>query len=63
MNCASYVLKGEAHFWWKGAQRMLRGGDEGEEPICWHEMKRAFFHKYYPLVSQYRNEATFLNLK
>ena len=54
MNCASYVLRGEAHFWWNGAQIMLRSGAEGEEPICWHEMKRTFFHKYYPPVSQYR---------
>ena len=43
--------------------RALKGGEEDEEPICWHEMKRAFFHKYYPLVNQYQNEAAFLNLR
>lgn len=63
VNCTSYMLKGEVHFWWKTAQRTLKGGEKDEEPICWHEMKRALFHKYFPLVNQYQNEAAFLNLR
>ncbi|XP_023543569.1 uncharacterized protein LOC111803417 [Cucurbita pepo subsp. pepo] len=63
VKCASFMLKGEAHFWWKTAQQTLRKEDEDEEPICWHEMKRAFIHKYYPAVYWYNNREAFLHLK
>ncbi|XP_022967883.1 uncharacterized protein LOC111467258 isoform X2 [Cucurbita maxima] len=63
VKCASFMLKGEAHFWWKTAQQTLRKEDEDEEPICWHEMKRAFIHKYYPAVNWYNNREAFLHLK
>ncbi|XP_023552610.1 uncharacterized protein LOC111810207 isoform X5 [Cucurbita pepo subsp. pepo] len=60
VHCGTYMLKGEAHFWWKGARKTITpvGGY-----ISWNQFKEAYLCKYYPTVARLKCQATFLELK
>ena len=71
---ASYLLKGEANFWWEAIRpRELRDevvgenemADEarGEGSISWRRFKELFFERYFPISMCDRMEARFLELK
>ena len=54
------MLKGEAHFWWKGAQKTII--PQGEF-ITWCQFKDAYLRKYYPITTRVKMQASFLELK
>ncbi|XP_022929326.1 uncharacterized protein LOC111435938 isoform X3 [Cucurbita moschata] len=60
VHCGTYMLKGEAHFWWKGARKTITpvGGY-----ISWNQFKEAYLCKYYPTVARLKCQTTFLKLK
>ena len=60
VHCGTYMLKGEAHFWWKGAQKTIV--PQGEF-ITWCQFKDAYLHKYYPIIARVKMQAAFLALK
>ena len=60
VHCGTYMLKGEAHFWWKGAQKNIT--PQGDF-ITWCQFKDAYLHKYYPITTRVKMQATFLALK
>ena len=60
VHCGTYMLKGEAHFWWKGAQKTII--PQGEF-ITWCQFKDAYLHKYYPITARVKMQTTFLALK
>ena len=68
MNCPleyqvhyeTYMLKGEAHFWWKGAQRIIA---PDRESITWSKFKEDYLRKYYPVTAIMKLQVTFLKLK
>ena len=60
VHCGTYMLKGEAHFWWKGAQRAITP-EEGY--ISWNQFKEAYLCKYYPVVARHKCQTAFLELK
>ena len=60
VHCGTYMLKGGAHFWWKGAQRII--APQGET-ITWCQFKEAYLCKYYPITARMKMRATFLMLK
>ena len=60
VHCGNYMLKGEAHFWWKGAQRAITP-EEGY--ISWNQFKEAYLCKYYPVVARHKCQTAFLELK
>ena len=60
VHCGMYMMKGEAHFWWKGAQKTII---PQEEFITWCQFKDAYLHKYYPITARVKMQTTFLKLK
>ncbi|XP_023007596.1 uncharacterized protein LOC111500169 [Cucurbita maxima] len=60
VHCGTYMLKGEAYFWWKGEQRAITP-EEGY--ISWNQFKEAYFYKYYPVVARHKCQTAFLELK
>lgn len=60
VHCGTYMLKGGAHFWWKGAQRII--APQGET-ITWCQFKEAYLCKYYPITARMKMRATFLMIK
>ena len=60
VHCGTYMLKGEAHFWWKGAERTITS--EGGY-ISWNQFKEAYLYKYYPVVALLKCQTAFLELK
>ena len=60
VHCGTYMPKGEAHFWWKGAQRAITL-EEGY--ISRNQLKEAYLYKYYPVVARHKCQTTFLELK
>ncbi|XP_074336880.1 uncharacterized protein LOC141674052 [Apium graveolens] len=55
---ASYLLKGEANFWWKSTRAL-----EGEGPISWTRFTELFLEKYFPDCLQNQLEVEILELK
>ncbi|XP_022950956.1 uncharacterized protein LOC111453916 [Cucurbita moschata] len=60
VHCGTYMLKGEAHFWWKGAQKTIV--PQGEF-ITWCQFKDTYLHNYYPITARVKMQAAFLALK
>ena len=54
------MLKGEAHFWWKGAKKMIA---PLVEYISWCQFKEAYLRKYYPVTARMKLQAAFHELK
>ncbi|XP_017256323.1 uncharacterized protein LOC108225879 [Daucus carota subsp. sativus] len=55
---ATYMLKGEANFWWEA-----RRGLEGTGIITWDRFTKLFLDKYYPKYLENQMELQFLELK
>ncbi|XP_023552906.1 uncharacterized protein LOC111810432 [Cucurbita pepo subsp. pepo] len=60
VHCGTYMLKGEAHFWWKGAQKTIIPHGEF---ITWCQFIDAYLYKYYPITARVKMQAAFLALK
>ena len=60
VHYGTYMLKGEAHFLWKGAQRAIK---PKEGYISWNQFKEAYLCKYYPVVARHKCQTAFLELK
>jgi hypothetical protein len=59
VTCATFMLKGEAKNWWKGAkERMV----DLETPLIWDNFKVTFLQKYFPQNIRNQKEAEFLQL-
>ena len=55
---ATYLLKGEANFWWEANQNRA-----GEGVVAWDRFKEVFFENYFPSSMRDRMEVQFLELK
>ena len=55
---ASYMLKGEANYWWEAKK-----GLEGANVITWERFTELFLEKYYPKYLENQMELKFLELK
>ncbi|KAH9722450.1 Endonuclease [Citrus sinensis] len=58
---ASFVLQGEADYWWDAKSRLIRVGLQ-DAPITWELFLEAFHEKYFPERVRYQMEADFLRL-
>ena len=54
------MLKGETHFWWKGAKKIIA---PHAESIIWCKFKETYLYKYYPVTARMKLQAAFLQLK
>ncbi|XP_068490499.1 uncharacterized protein [Phaseolus vulgaris] len=57
---ATYLLSGEAEFWWMGAQQMMEARDE---VLDWESFRVKFLEKYFPDSARFAKEAEFLRLE
>ncbi|XP_038875016.1 uncharacterized protein LOC120067538 [Benincasa hispida] len=57
VNCDTFMLRGDAKFWWESTQRKIKGS------ISWQQFSQAFYNKYFPLTVIYQKEVEFLNLR
>ena len=55
---ATYMLKGEANFWWESKKNL-----EGEGIITWERFSKLFLDKYFPKYMEGQMELKFLELK
>ena len=53
------MLKGEAHFWWKGAETITTSHGEF---ITWCQFQEAYLRKYYPVTTRMKLQVVFLKL-
>src|ERR1044072_5058632 len=60
LGYASYLLLGDAEYWWRGARMML---EANQEDVSWNTFKRVFLEKYFPVSAQEAKETQFLTLK
>ena len=60
LGYASYLLLGDAEYWWRGARQML---EANQEDVSWNTFKRVFLEKYFPVSAQEAKETQFLTLK
>ncbi|XP_016168535.1 uncharacterized protein LOC107611087 [Arachis ipaensis] len=56
----TYMLEGEAAYWWQGIQRLLQQ-DEGDIP--WDTFKDEFYKKYFPRAARDAKEMELMQLK
>lgn len=56
---ATYLLLGEADYWWRGA-RMMMGANQ--VVVTWISFRTAFLEKYFPVSAREEKEAQFLKL-
>lgn len=60
VNFATFMLKGEAENWWRGArEKMVTTGI----PLQWDNFKIVFLDKYFPQSERRQKEAEFLQLQ
>ncbi|XP_068483293.1 uncharacterized protein [Phaseolus vulgaris] len=57
---ATYLLSGEAEFWWMGAQQMM---EARAEVLDWESFRVRFPEKYCPDSARFAKEAEFLKLE
>jgi len=57
---ATYLLNGEAEFWWMGAQQMM---ETRVEVLNWESFKVKFLEKYFSDSARFAKEAEFLKLE
>ena len=55
---ATYLMKGEANYWWEANQNKV-----GTGIVTWEAFKKLFFENYFPESTQARMEIKFLELK
>ena len=60
VSLATYMLEGEAEYWWKGAKRLLES--KGLQ-ITWETFIETFFDKYFPETLKIKKETEFLTLQ
>ncbi|XP_038902446.1 uncharacterized protein LOC120089092 [Benincasa hispida] len=56
VNCATFMLRADAKFWWDSTQRTVKG------TVSWQQFNQAFYNRYFPLTVRYQKEVEFLNL-
>ena len=57
-NFASYMLKGEANYWWEATKAL-----EEEELVTWDRFKQLFLEQYFPRYMKAQMELKFFELK
>ena len=55
---ATYILKGEANFWWESKKNL-----EGDDVVTWERFSKLFLDKYFPKYMENQMELKFLELK
>ncbi|XP_057432033.1 uncharacterized protein LOC130724767 [Lotus japonicus] len=60
VNYATYMLTGEAEYWWRGARVMM---EADHQAITWECFRGAFLDKYFPASARAAKEAHFLRLR
>ncbi|XP_043717596.1 uncharacterized protein LOC122665507 [Telopea speciosissima] len=58
--CATFMLQGEAHMWWKAHKQILIAADP---VITWARFVSAFFESYFPDSVKEAKEVEFLQLE
>ncbi|XP_073219686.1 uncharacterized protein [Cicer arietinum] len=56
---ATYLMIGEAEYWWRGAKKMM---ETNHEELTWEAFKNKFLEKYFPKSARAGKEAQFLTL-
>ncbi|XP_012567426.1 uncharacterized protein [Cicer arietinum] len=56
---ATYLMIGEAEYWWRGAKKMM---ETNHEELTWEAFKNKFLEKYFPKSARAEKEAQFLKL-
>ncbi|XP_027186819.1 uncharacterized protein [Cicer arietinum] len=56
---ATYLMIGEAEYWWRGAKKMM---EANHEELTWEAFKNKFLEKYFPKSARAENEAQILKL-
>ncbi|XP_012571192.1 uncharacterized protein [Cicer arietinum] len=56
---ATYLMIGEAEYWWRGAKKMM---ETNHEELTWEAFKNKFLEKYFPKSARVEKEAQFLKL-
>jgi hypothetical protein len=57
---ASYLLLGDAEYWWKGTRKMIEANNQD---ITWEIFRTKFLDKYFPRSARTAKEQEFLTLK
>jgi hypothetical protein len=57
---ASYLLLGDAEYWWKGTRQIVEANNQ---EITWEVFRTKFLDKYFPRSARTAKEQEFLNLK
>ncbi|XP_015947227.1 uncharacterized protein LOC107472192 [Arachis duranensis] len=57
---ATYVLEGEAEYWWQGIQQLLQ---QNEGDIPWDSFRDEFYKKYFPRAARDAKEMELMQLK
>ncbi|XP_057416341.1 uncharacterized protein LOC130710930 [Lotus japonicus] len=60
VDYATYMLTGEAEYWWRGARDMM---EADHQAITWECFRGAFLDKYFPASARAAKEAQFLRLR
>ncbi|XP_057415634.1 uncharacterized protein LOC130710399 [Lotus japonicus] len=60
VDYATYLLTGEAEYWWRGARAMM---EADHQAITWECFRGAFLDKYFPNSARAAKEAQFLRLR
>lgn len=64
VNCATFMLQGEAKRWWKGVKRAMAAPASARTPyVRWERFKELFNDKYFPLNLRMAKERAFMDLK
>ncbi|XP_038874873.1 uncharacterized protein LOC120067373 [Benincasa hispida] len=60
LQCAVFMLSGNAKIWWRSAEKMI---DSSGELTTWEQFKERFYEKYFSANTRYNKQAEFLNLR
>jgi hypothetical protein len=60
VSYASYLLLGDAEYWWKGTRLMIEANNQ---EITWELFRTKFLDKYFPISARTNKEQEFLLLK
>ncbi|XP_057452402.1 uncharacterized protein LOC130744226 [Lotus japonicus] len=59
VDCATYLLMGEAEYWWRGTRMMM---ESNCVPVTWDAFCVVFMDRYFPISAREEKEAQFLKL-
>ncbi|XP_052204017.1 uncharacterized protein LOC127809294 [Diospyros lotus] len=62
VNCATFMLQGEADRWWRGVKRTMTPRVRAPY-ITWERFKELFNEKYFPLNLRMKKEREFMELR